>query len=125
MGLQSPVVVALGRPKGLGPANRLLEASEVVMGLSAPLVVALGTLKGLGPNRLLEVSEVVMSLAAAVVVSGIPTVLNGAAVLLLASLALFEVVVAVLEVLTPADFGPPEGVSEQLGLAALVTSTGL
>lgn len=96
------------------------------MGLSAPAVVALGTLKRLGPvNRLLEASEVVMSLVAAVVVSGVPTVLNGAAVLLLASLALFEVVVAVLGVLISADFGPPERVPEQLGLAALFPSTGL
>lgn len=91
------------------------------MGLSAPLVA----LKGLGPNGLLEVSEVVMSLAAAVVLSGIPTVLGGAAVFLLASLALIDVVVALLKILIPTDFGPPERVSEQLGLAALLPSTGL
>lgn len=117
------VVVALGTPNGPGPANMLLEALEVVTGLKSPDVVVLGTPKGLGPaNSLLEAPEVVM---AAVVVWGMPTVLNGAAVLLLASIALFEVVVAVLEVLVPADFGPPGRASENLGHAALVSSTGL
>lgn len=63
------IVVALGTPKGLGLANRLLEASEVVNGLKAPVVVALGTPKGPGPaNRLLEVSDVVVGLKAPVVV---------------------------------------------------------
>lgn len=103
----------------LDVVKKLLGGILVVFGLVA---VTLGTPSVLGPpNRLVGASMVVTALLAPVA----SMVLNVVAVLLLASLAVFGVVVAVLAIPSPTKFGPRERGFELLGRAALVPSTGL
>lgn len=101
----------------------LLGDMLVVFGLAAG---ALGTARVPGPpNRLIVASMVVMAFLASVAASGKPMVLNVVAVLLLASLAVFDVVVAVLAIPSPTEFSPRDRGFGLLGRAAVIPPTGL
>lgn len=101
----------------LGAVKKLLGGVLVVFGLAA---AALGP-----PNRLVGSSVLAMALLAPVAVSSTPMVLNVVAVLLLPSLAVFEVVVAVLAIISPTGFSPRVRGFVLLWSAAPIPSTGL
>lgn len=102
----------------------LLDVVKILLGDLAAGALATARVPG-PPNRLIVASMVVIALLASVAASGKPMVLNVVAVLLLASLAVFDVIVAVLAIPSPTEFGPRERGFELLRRAALIPSTGL